>query len=170
MLNPNNKVVGNATMFNFGAAQEMGNCGDFRFVYAGNNSTSNRIDLGFSGYAAPNITHTVGGRVGIRQTNPNSTLHVGGSFATPTTLSPGAVTLTESNHTVILSSPGTAQNLPSASGIDGREYIIKNSSGGNITVTGLIDSGTSNTITIPSKGARKFKAFSGQWFIVGGYL
>ncbi len=169
-LNPSNKVVGNSTQFNFGAAQETGNCGDFRFVYAGNNSGSNRVDIGFSGYASPTASLLVNGRMGVRQVNPNSTFHVNGSFATPITMSPGAVTLTEFHHTLLLSSPGTAQSLPSASGIDGREYIIKNTSGGNITVTGFIDSSTSNTITIPSKGSRKFKAFSGQWFIVGGYL
>lgn len=169
-LNPDNKISGNNTQLIFGAAQESGNAADWRFYYAGNNSGFNRIDFAFSGYAAPNISYLVNGRTGIRQTNPNSTLHLNGSLALPAAMSPGAVTLTENNFTYIFSSPGTAITLPSATGIDGRIYVIKNSSGGNITLTGSIESSTSNTITIPTKGSRMVQAYGGQWFIIAAYL
>jgi hypothetical protein len=169
MLNPSNKVATNNTMFLFGAAQETGNCGDMRFYYAGNNSANNRMDFGFSGYINPTLTFTVGGRVGIRTVTPNSTLQNNGSISLPIKQTPGTVVLTEFDYTLILTSPTSNQSLPSAAGIDGRIYNIRNNSGGNTFVTGLIGGPTSNTITLPSGAVRTFQALGGVWWIVSGF-
>lgn len=169
-INPDNKVPGNNTQLVFGAASETGNSADWRFYYAGSNSGSNRIDFGFSGYAAPVMSYLVNGRVGIRTTAPNSTLHVNGSFSAPIKLTPGAVGLTEFDYTLMLSSPGTNQSLPSPAGIDGRIYNIRNNSTtGNCFVTGAISGSATVTVTLPPGGCRTFQALSGAWWIVSGF-
>jgi hypothetical protein len=169
MLNPSNKVVTNNTMFLFGAAQETGNCGDMRFYYAGNNSANNRMDFGFSGYINPTLTFTVGGRVGIRTVTPNSTLQNNGSISLPIKQTPGTVVLTEFDYTLILTSPTSNQSLPSAAGIDGRIYNIRNNSGGNTFVTGTIAGSGVTTITLPAGAVRTFQALGGVWWIISGF-
>ncbi|MGH8016660.1 MAG: hypothetical protein ACREBV_10745, partial [Candidatus Zixiibacteriota bacterium] len=67
--------------------------------------------------------------VGIRTTTPNSRLQVNGAIATAVITAPsGPITLNES-HSVVLCTPifntATVINLPSATGIAGRQYTIK---------------------------------------------
>ena len=77
---PNNTSAGNASQMRFGVSNTTGNGAEWRFVYQGNNSTTNRIDFGWDGYATPVMSYTVGGNVGINVTGPKNFLDVNGSM------------------------------------------------------------------------------------------
>ncbi len=78
-LAPNNTTAGNATQINFGTAMSAGNNAEWRFIYQGNNSTTNRVDFGMNGYIAPLISYLVNGRVGIGNGSPSTKLDVVGT-------------------------------------------------------------------------------------------
>jgi hypothetical protein len=171
MLNPNNKVAGNNSMFLYGAAQETGNCADMRFFYAGNNSGNNRADFGFSGYVQPVMSALVNGRVGIRTTAPTSNLDVNGTFALPGRLSPGGSTMNETDFLFVMSSGGSTTTLPDAATMEGRLYAVKNNGSTASFVTGRIDfSASAITLSMPSKASRIFQALGGTWVLIAGYL
>jgi hypothetical protein len=71
-LAPANAIVGNRTQLIYGISQNPLNAADFRFFYAGNGSTSNRIDFAFSNVVLPNVSLLGTGWVGITQTAPVS--------------------------------------------------------------------------------------------------
>ncbi|MCT4665498.1 MAG: hypothetical protein N4A45_09725 [Flavobacteriales bacterium] len=79
----------------------------------------------------PNFSHNYNGTIpagtqnAITLRKPNSTLEVGGSFATAITETTGTITLSEDHHTVIIGGNHTI-NLPTGSTLKGRIYIIKN--------------------------------------------
>jgi hypothetical protein len=165
-----NKVAGNNSQLIFGAAQETGNAADWRFRYAGNNSGNNRIDFGFSGYIEPVMTYLVNRRVAIRTTDPTSVLDVNGSLSLPIRITPGAVALTESDYTLMLSSGGTNQLLPAPGPMEGRIYNIRNNAASGSSVTGLISSTTTtSTVPLPPGACRTFQAMAGAWWIVSGF-
>lgn len=74
------------------------------------------------------------GRLGINTTAVNSTMHVNGSFATAYTSTATSLTLDVSHNTVNVTATGQTITLPTSVGISGREYVLINSSSGNITV------------------------------------
>ncbi len=78
-LAPNNTSAGNATQINFGTVMSAGNNAEWRFIYQGNNSTTNRVDFGMNGYTAPIISYLVNGRVGIGNGSPSTKLDVVGT-------------------------------------------------------------------------------------------
>jgi hypothetical protein len=59
--------------------------------------------------------------------------------------------------------------LPSAAGIDGRIYNIRNNSGGNTFVTGTIAGSGVTTVTLPAGAVRTFQALGGVWWIISGF-
>jgi len=72
----------------------------------------------------------------LRQSSPSSTLHLGGSIATPISVKTSNYTLTETDHT-ILGSGAFTLTLPSAATCAGRQYTMKQlASASSITITG----------------------------------
>jgi hypothetical protein len=80
LLAPNNTTAGNASVLRLGTSLTPGNTAELRFIYQGNNSAANRIDLGFTGYALPGISYSVGGNVGIGTVSPAYALDVSGNI------------------------------------------------------------------------------------------
>lgn len=68
-----------------------------------------------------------GNEVGIGNTNPHSTLTLSGSFATQTRTVSGAYTVTAADQLILANGTGSSFTitLPSAVGIQGRQYSIK---------------------------------------------
>jgi hypothetical protein len=84
-----------------------------------------------------NLTTTGAGNVGFGTSTPNSKLTVAGSFATPITTKTANYTATAADHIIIVdATAGTrAITLPSAVGLDGRQYIIKKKDSSSNTVS-----------------------------------
>lgn len=80
-LAPNNTGLGNTTLLNFGVSATTGNTADWRYVYQGNGSATNRVDFGMSGYTAPMLSYLNNGNVGIGTISPSIKLHVLNSTA-----------------------------------------------------------------------------------------
>jgi hypothetical protein len=78
-LAPGNTGAGNATQMNFGTVMSAGNNAEWRFIYQGNNSATNRVDFGMNGYNSPTISYLVNGRVGIGNGSPSTKLDVVGT-------------------------------------------------------------------------------------------
>jgi hypothetical protein len=78
------------------------------------------------------------GNVGVSTANPSSTLDVNGSLATAVSVVTGNTTLGAA-HSVVLanSASNLTVTLPSAAGITGRSYTIKNISTGKVTVAAV---------------------------------
>lgn len=85
--------------------------------------------------------------------SPTSTLQSYGSFATAYVAKTGTYSATDYDHTIDCTSGTFTVTLPTASGITGREYTIKNTGAGVITVgttSGQFIDGTPNTsYTLP---------------------
>lgn len=73
------------------------------------------------------------GNVGITTSTPNSNLHVAGSLALAIRSSATSTTLTDADHTLVMTGAATVPTLPDATLVPGRIYVIKNRSGGAIT-------------------------------------
>lgn len=92
------------------------------------------------------------GKVGIGITTPNSTLHVNGSVATAYRAITALRTLDATDHTIDCTANSFTVTLPTAVNIAGREYEIKNSGTGTITLattsSQTIDASASGAITL----------------------
>lgn len=132
---------------------------------------------------------TGGGNVGIGTTTPatllqvngnayiggtttaTSTLHVGGSFATAIVTKTANYTLTATDHIVLCGTNSTTQTLPTAVGIAGREYIIKNISAVTTTLattsSQTIDGSTPSTYNLTTQWQRiKVVSDGANWLIL----
>lgn len=74
------------------------------------------------------------GLVGINNTTPTSTLSIGGSFSTAYVAKTATYTATASDHTIECTANTFTVTLPTAVGIQGRQYFITNSGAGTITI------------------------------------
>ncbi len=81
--------------------------------------------LGFSTNGIEALRIDADQNVGIGTTTPTSTLQTGGSFGTSITTNTGAITLNNTNHTIIITGNSTI-TLPPANSVPGRIYILKN--------------------------------------------
>jgi hypothetical protein len=93
-------------------------------------STANSLVLG-----SINGTNgaTADTKVGIRTTTPHSILHGNGSFALSLRVISAASTLGINDYTVVSTAAAGVPTLPTAVGITGRMYVLKNRSGSTIT-------------------------------------
>jgi hypothetical protein len=106
----------------------------------------------------------------------NSTLQVEGSLALPVTTITGTTTsydVTSNDYTIVgNTSSDLTINLPSASDIIGRIYVIKNYSGKNVTINPAsgetIDGNTSLAINTAYQFVVLQVVSSGAWIIIGG--
>lgn len=127
---------------------EQGNDADFRVESSV--ETHNLFIDGGSGYT------------GISNSAPNSILDIGGSITLPYTTKTSAYILTDKDHTVDCTGTFTVI-LPTAVGITGRIYNIKNSGTGTITLDGngsqtidgslTVSIGAGISITVQSTGS-----------------
>lgn len=100
-------------------------------------------------------------QIGVGTTSPHSTLDVRGAFATPVTTFTGNTTAGGSDNLLVFTGTSAATlTLPTAVGISGREYWVKNSSSNGSTLTiattssQTIDGITSWTLTQQYKAIR----------------
>jgi len=124
---------------------------------------------------APLFISGSSGNIGIGTSSPNSALQVNGPIATPITTITSTYTVTASDSVVVCTSSYYTVNLPTASGIEGRQYTIKrawnNEAPGSIIVdpysTQTIDG--SSTYQLNDAGDSVIIASDGSnWIIVGG--
>jgi hypothetical protein len=167
-LAPSNNIVGNHSQMTFGTSQGAGNCSDWRFYYAGNGSLNNRIDFGMSGRFTPMISYLYNGYTGINNTTPLSFLDVNGSFGAITRGS-SVSTTTSGDHTVLMAVANTTCTLESPTSVSRRIMVVKNTSLGNINVTGHIDGTASTTIVVLSKESIQFQSDGTTWQIIAKY-
>ncbi|WP_165872290.1 PA14 domain-containing protein [Tenacibaculum sp. M341] len=80
----------------------------------------------------------------------NSTLQVQGSISKSIETVSANLTLTEDHHTILVTSAVTI-TLPAANTCTGRVYVIKNSSGNNLTLSNYVDSDNNNLTSFNGK-------------------
>ncbi|MFM2362005.1 MAG: hypothetical protein RLZZ316_907, partial [Bacteroidota bacterium] len=86
-------------------------------------------------------------QLGVGTTSPNSMLDVRGSFAANYRTVTGTTTIASTDNTVVFTGTSAATlTLPTAIGIDGRVYWIKNASTTSPTPTLTISTTSSQTI------------------------
>ncbi|MCK6594210.1 MAG: SUMF1/EgtB/PvdO family nonheme iron enzyme [Bacteriovoracaceae bacterium] len=74
-----NMTAGNFAQIRIGQTLTSGNSGEFRYVYVGNNSSSNRFDFATYGVSTPTMSILNSGNVGIGTNSPQTKLDVAGS-------------------------------------------------------------------------------------------
>ena len=93
------------------------------------------------------------------------------SFTTQYTAISGATTLGTSHHTVNCTSGTFVVTLPTAVSIAGREYVIKNSGAGvitlNTTSSQTIDGNASGVLTLIALASYTVKSDGANWIIIG---
>lgn len=142
----------------------------------GSNSTSNLSMQDSSGNAILRVD-TSNSRVSIGATAaaPTSTLMINGSVSTPIASKTGAYTLVITDNTIKGDATGGAFSLtlPTAVGIDGREYVLKkvDSSINAVTVattsSQTIDGSTTYSLLTQYKYVR-VKSDGANWMVIGG--
>jgi hypothetical protein len=107
---------------------------------------------------------------------PHSYLQSNGSVAFPITSTESNLILTDAHYTVLVNASGGSRTitLPSASGIDGRIYVVKKTdSSTNVVViqpqTGQTIDGASSISLSTQYATVMLQAYGGNWYIVGYY-
>ncbi len=116
------------------------------------------------------LTLTAAGFLGLNTATPNSTNHVNGSFARAYRAITALRTLDATDYLIDCTSGTFTVTLPTAVGITGREYVIKNSGTGVITIgtttAQTIDGVT--TWTLPAQyDFYKVTSDGANWIITG---
>ena len=124
-------------------------------------------DIGSLASNYPLLLNPNAGNVGIGTTTPNSTLQVAGSAALGYSELTASATLTGSNHFVNVNSTSTTTiTLPVITGILGREYIIRNTGTGTVSVvvTGgsTINAGTNSFATLTATAGQTYTLYAGS--------
>ena len=115
-------------------------------------------------------------QMGVGTTSPNSTLDVRGSLSTPVTTFTGNTTASSSDNLLVFTgTSATTLTLPTAVGITGREYWIKNSTTNSSVLTiattssQTIDGLTTWTLTQTNKAIRVVSNGT-NWYAAGESL
>lgn len=123
--------------------------GSTAIPYIGTNG-NRRLDFGTN--TTRQVTIETSGNVGIGTITPNSKLHLAGSFATSYVAKTANYTATLDDYTIDCTSGTFTVTLPTAVGITGRIYVIKNSGTGTITIdttsSQTIDGTTTKTLSV----------------------
>ncbi|MCZ4222515.1 hypothetical protein [Pedobacter rhodius] len=107
---PNNTVAGNTSQFRFGTAGTYNNAAEWRFMYNGDQSNSNRMDFSFFGQGNPIISYTAERRVGIGTTTPAYLLDVNGEARIKTQLLLGENAISHGSYQVDMRRNGTGNS------------------------------------------------------------
>jgi len=136
--------------------------------YAANVTQSNSLVLGSINGVGNGQADT---NVGIRTTAPHSQLHVNGSMAIGVRTTSAASTTILANDCMLIYTGGAGSSifLPTAVGITGRMYIVKNRTANalnlftisNQTIDGVNNSGTA--LTINGLGVVKLVSDGANW-------
>jgi hypothetical protein len=131
------------------------------------------LDMSGSGGSTPNIViDSVNQAVGIGSSvKPTSTLRVSGSFATAYVAKTASYTATITDCHIDFTANNDTLTLPTAVGIAGRSYIIKNTGSGWVktfttssqTFTTL--NGTPTTMVLGSKGSETATSDGANWMV-----
>ena len=182
----------NNSTFNFPTAYNIGIANDVSFLGSGqdmyianaNNSKSIIFSTGTSStpYFSEKMRITNAGNVGIGANAPNSTLQVVGSVSTNITTQTGSTySITATDFTVLCNKSSIMTvTLPTAVGITGRIYIIKNistNSGSTVTInttsSQTIDGSASKVLSYMGNGSYysgyTLQSNGSNWFIQGGF-
>ena len=132
-------------------------------------TVSNELNIGDAIYSTGLYGATAKVGIGNNNNTPKSTLQVGGSFSLPIRSGGTNTTLTENDYTYIVTTASDV-TLPTAVGIEGRIYIIKdlNTAGtGNLLTTGTETIDGAAGANINTKWVIKVQSDGSNWFIIG---
>jgi hypothetical protein len=135
-----------------------------------NNSASNQVSIQNSLFAVEaDATDPANpsGSWGVNRAAPQSTFDVGGSFGANIRVESTSYTMSDEDHTIIMTANTQTVTLPAPS--NRRIVYIRNAAAsGGIDVTGDIDGTSSSTITILSGKSRRLQSDGSTWHQVGG--
>ena len=113
--------------------------------------------------------------IGNSASSPNSTLQVSGSISLPIVTKTSTYTATTSDYTILCNIGTMTVNLPQASTVTGRIYVIKkiSSSSGTITIdaygSDTIDGQSTNTNIYSRWSSLTIQSDSSNWFILSSF-
>lgn len=103
-------------------------------VYNATNSSDYDNTIYITGKNGHDSTASTTSLVGVNTSAPNSTLHVSGSLSLPYAAKTTTYTITVTDHTIDCTTGTFTVTLPTAASITGREYTVKNTGAGVITL------------------------------------
>ena len=181
-LASNNTAVGERTLFNVTSGSNNTAIGGYTGlgittgsgnVIIGTNIIGLPSDLEntviIGSHSAERIRINGSGYLGINETNPTSTLDVNGSMSLPITTKSANYIATASDYTIVFTTAATL-TLPSAVGIEGRIYIVKNLDDTNTALVSPDGSETIDGLTVDYQiftgGATTFQSDGSNWIAI----
>jgi hypothetical protein len=137
------------------------------YISSTSNATKGKYFLNAAGTITVDEANT---RLGVGTATPNSSFHSDGSFAGMYRAITAARTLDVTDWTVNCTAGTFAVTLPTAVGIDGRQYNIKNSGTGVITINTTsgqtVDGAASGIITLVQYDSITVVSNGANWIII----